>query len=77
MSHLPLDLAGRIHLHGLVPLQSIEKRWVEQHKNNMFGWVVSMHFAGWLLMHEIKNHPKLLQKSDNKLVCIGIPSGNP
>ena len=28
-------------------------------------------------MHEIKNHPKLLQKSDNKLVCIVIPSGDP
>ena len=41
------------------------------------GWSPCTLLDGYLCMRLKITHPKLLQKSDNKLVCIGIPSGNP
>ena len=73
--HLALDLAGGIHLHGLVPLQSIEKNLGGAAQE--YVWMGGLHALCWMVAYVIKNHPKLLQKSDNKLVCIVIPSGNP
>ena len=35
-----------------------------------------LHALCWMVAYVIENHPKLLQKSDNKLVCIVIPRGN-
>ena len=74
-SHLPLDLAGRIHLHGLVPLQSIDKTLGGA--SQKYVWMGGLHALCWMVGYVIKNYQKLLQQSDNKLFCIFIPRGNP
>ena len=74
-SHLPLDLAGRIHLHELVALQSIDKTLGGA--SQKYVWMGGLHALCWMVGYVIKNHQKLLQQSDNKLVCIVIPRGNP
>ena len=36
-----------------------------------------LHALCWMVAYVIENRPELLQESDNKLVCIVIPSSNP
>ena len=72
-SHLPHDLVGGIHTHGLVPfLQSINKTSTQEHV-----WMGGIHALPWMVDYVIQNHQEELQQSNNKLVCIVIPSGDP
>ena len=71
-SHLSPDLPGGIDVHGLVPLQSIDK---ESEQENV--WMGAIHAVLWMAGHVIKNQAEELEQSDNQLVCIVIVPGDP
>ena len=55
-------------------MQSITKkldRWAKA-----FVWMGGLHALTWMVAYVIENRPELLQKSDNKLVCIVISRGD-
>ena len=53
LSHLPLDLVCRIHLHGLVPLQSIDKTLGGA--SQKYVWMGGLRALFWMVGYVIKN----------------------